>query len=665
MLNLEVRSHVVFIVLSCVTSVAFSVALCAASFYSVLAPLSPDRSDDPPPDPPSVPSSPGVLISAVFADGYASRDADEALQIWNVGDHDIDIGGWRIEDGSRAARFPPGVIIAAGAYGWVTRDAAAFARSFGHPPDWAWGDPVLVDDRAVGPMVTDGSGPTLANVGDEVRLVDAAGTSIDVVVYGETASGEPIEGWLGPAVRPFHPGVIGGAHQVVYRTLDQETGRPIADTDRGVDWASSPDVSLHGRRARFPGWDLEEVLSAPWSFEEKARLEVVLAPDGLFRFLDRHIAAATESIDIMVYTFEHPALAERLAARARAGVHVRLLVDGSPAGGHDPTGRWCLNLLAESGADVRFLDDADGIRARYRSQHAKLIVINDRMVLVGTENPTLGSAPVDGTAGRRGAWVATDALGVLEWARLLFDRDFDLVNHTDLRPFQPRDPKRGAPAPDFLPKRGGGGPGYTPRWVDPTIADGPLEIETVSAPETTRRLGLGLLGLVARAGRGDVVRVAQLREPLWWGGGAAEGEIALNPRLVAYLDAARRGARVRVMLDGYFDDSEHPNSNAAAVAWLRERASAESLDLEARTANPTGKGLHAKVILVESDGADEGPGERWIHVGSVNGTEVASLVNREVALNIRSAAAHDALATVFDQDWVRGANPVWLPRLDR
>jgi phosphatidylserine/phosphatidylglycerophosphate/cardiolipin synthase-like enzyme len=188
-----------------------------------------------------------------------------------------------------------------------------------------------------------------------------------------------------------------------------------------------------------------------------------------------------------------------------------------------------------------------------------------------------------------------------------------------------------------------------------------------------------------------------MREAPWWGD-PEEGEVARNPRLAAYVAAARRGARVRVLLDRHFDDPDHWNANAVAVRWLHEVASVEGLDLEARLGNPTGAGLHAKVVLVDlaksagdaggverGDGADrashaaegarasaaepsswyrDAPGGagRWLHVGSLNGSEAASKANREVALQVRSAALHDRLAAVFEVDWA--ASPlgrVWLP----
>ena len=76
-----------------------------------------------------------------------------------------------------------------------------------------------------------------------------------------------------------------------------------------------------------------------------------------------------------------------------------------------------------------------------------------------------------------------------------------------------------------------------------------------------------------------------------------------NPRLQAYSAAARRGARVRVLLDAYFDnrDLNSPRSNTP-VEYLKPFAQAESLDLDARRRNPTGAGIHNKMVLGEIDG---------------------------------------------------------------
>lgn len=639
-----------------------------------------------------------VVIAAVFPDGRAPGDADEAAQVWNVGAAPVDLGGWALVDGGARAVFPAGARLEAGAWAWLTRDAVAFAATFGHAPDWAWGD---AEGALRGHLVTVGGAPRLANAGGTLSLLPPAGRAAepaDAVAWGDagdgsaagkdsgggdggaagnddgggqerTAHGAPhavaqtdIPGWDGPGIAPYRTGAIGADGQMLYRKLDPDAGRPVADTDSAADWAGDPRDPVLGRRARRPGWDLESRL-APVAVREPAHVALAIAPDGLFAFLARHIDSAARSIDLLAYSVEHPDLALRLAARARAGVRVRLMVDGAPAGGHDPTGRWCLALLDAAGADVRFMDDGGDVKRRYRGAHAKLMVVDDRVALIGTENPTLASAPAAGGAGRRGAWLATDAPSVVAWARGIVAADVDPAAHVDVRPFQARDPIRGAPAPDVTPAVDVAAPGYDPAWGATVATAGTFRWELISAPENALHPTRGLLGLLAAAGPGDVVRVAQLREPLWWGGGARErvqggaGDVARNPRAVAYLEAARRGARVRVLLDGYFDDPAEPNSNAALATWLNGVAGMEGLDLVAHVGNPTGRGIHAKIVLVER--AD---GVRWTHLGSLNGTEVASKLNRELAVQVDAPAVHDRLAEAFDADWAASERrTAWLP----
>jgi len=60
---------------------------------------------------------------------------------------------------------------------------------------------------------------------------------------------------------------------------------------------------------------------------------------------------------------------------------------------------------------------------------------------------------------------------------------------------------------------------------------------------------------------------------------------------------------------------------------------------------------------------DLGLGERFVHVGSINGSEASNKINRELALQFRSSDAHAHLTRVFEYDWVHsgGAYALWLP----
>jgi hypothetical protein len=188
-----------------------------------------------------------------------------------------------------------------------------------------------------------------------------------------------------------------------------------------------------------------------------------------------------------------------------------------------------------------------------------------------------------------------------------------------------------------------GGSSYQPVAPEPLALQGTFAFEVVQAPENALHQHSGLFGLLAGAGAGDELLVEQFNEPLRWAGGTQ-----LNPRLAGYLAAARRGARVRVLLDRYYADPLDPNGNYATVAYLNAVARAEGLDLEARLGNPAGLGIHNKMVLVRRGGAGT------VHVGSLNGSETAAKINREVALQVQSDRAYAYLAAVFAADWAAG-----------
>ena len=146
----------------------------------------------------------------------------------------------------------------------------------------------------------------------------------------------------------------------------------------------------------------------------------------------------------------------------------------------------------------------------------------------------------------------------------------------------------------------------------------------------------------------------QFYEDVHWGPAEGTPEADPNLRLEAYLDAARRGATVRILLNS-FSFADYQNENVDTVAYLRSIARIERLDLQARLGNPTFLGVHNKMVLVQIGGRGT------VHVGSINGSEVSSKVNREVALQVQSDAAYEYLKGVFDYDWHHSPLFTYLP----
>jgi uncharacterized repeat protein (TIGR01451 family) len=599
------------------------------------------------------PQTPPVLIEALYYDGYADEDNDEAVRILNRSPLAMDVSSWQLsdEEASSAAILPPGTVLGAGQALWLARDAVAFQQQFGFPPDLETndGDPAVPE--------TDGSWPRFNNDGDQCLLYDSTGELVDALVYEDGQTTLP--GWQGPAIQPWNPNTYFGAEgQILYRKRDEATGLPLTDTDTAADWAQDPADQVLGRRVLYPGWDLDSLF---WTARvtETAVLTVAVGPDYLFEAVQAQIEHAQDSIWIEAYTFESKALADAVLERMAAGVQVRLLLEGSPAGGMADAQRWVCDQIHQAGGEVWFMYSGD-VHSRYRYQHAKFMLIDGRLALIGSENLNPTGMPSDdkanGTAGRRGVYLMTDAPGVVARVRDVLAADLDPTHHGDLvscddmselcTPSQPLP----APEPDWI--------SYTIPFPEPLAVEGNMAFEVIHAPENSLRTSDSLLGLVGRAGPGDTLLVEQFYERVHWGPAGGTPEADPNLRLAAYLDAARRGAQVRILLNNHVF-ADYVNENVETAAYLQNTARAEGLDLQVRLGNPTALGLHNKMVLAQIDGRGR------VHVGSINGSEVSSKVNREMALQVQSDEAYSYLRAVFEHDWYSVKLLTYLPWVAR
>jgi hypothetical protein len=588
-----------------------------------------------------------VVIAAAYIDSAVSYEPDEAILLWNVGASAQPLAGWSLRAGAKETAFPvtSTLQLAAGDRLWCTANTASFRTSFGLEAGCAW---VSADNNA---QLLDGS-LSIGNAGGAITLLDDKRAVVDILLYGDTLL-QP-SGWDGAPAMLYTRGIASSAGQVWQRKLDPLSGLPL-DTNRAQDWAGDLNDLAWGRRVRQPGWGGWDRSSGLWpsSATDAATWTVAVGPEGLYAPMADFLNGATHSLDLSLYTFEHPTLAQLLADVANRGVQVRMILDGAPPGGITDTQKWCVRLMAEAGVDVRYMavtDDApNGYKRRFRYIHAKYGIADGRKVFVGTENMTLNAMPEPSAmpvGGRRGFYLFADARGVTDALQAIFDADWRPELFADLRPYQADHPKYGAPPADFvLP------PPPLYEVDDAPFADA-LHIAAnvasslISAPENAMRSDAGLLALLDRAGAGDEIVFVQMYENKHFGESSSNPVADPNPRLEAAIDAARRGARVRLLLDGYFDDEDALRSNQATVDYVRMLAADEALDLAARLGNPTAGGIHAKVVLVRLGE------ERWSAVGSLNGGETSQKLNREVVLMVEQAEIYARLYSVFEHDWV-------------
>ncbi|MBL8055757.1 MAG: lamin tail domain-containing protein, partial [Anaerolineales bacterium] len=377
---------------------------------------------------PSAAASAGLLLSAVYYDTYLPNEPDEAWRLTNAGAGPVDLAGWTVTDQQGTVTLSG--TLAPGASLWVARTAVSFTLEFGFPPAFEYGgdsDPAVPDLARAGTL-------SLSNSGDRLLLQDAGQALVDSVVW---ESG-PVTGtgWLGPTIAPYDQGFFGLEGQILYRKLDQATGRPFPDTDQAGDWAQASDDDVNGKKVFYPGWD-QDLYFQTYQITQTAALTYLVAPDHIFPYVLQAINAAAQSIRYEGYDFKNAELGQALAARAAAGVSVTVLLEGAPVGGLEDQERWnCQQIEAAGGACWFMFNDAAAsppIHDRYAYQHAKFMLVDDRWLLTGSENLNYSSMPsdskTDGTAGNRGLWLWTDAAGPLAHVRSVFEHDLDPQHH--------------------------------------------------------------------------------------------------------------------------------------------------------------------------------------------------------------------------------------------
>ncbi len=374
---------------------------------------------------------------------------------------------------------------------------------------------------------------------------DETGHIRDTLLYGD--NDRPSPGWSGPPAQLYTRGAIAAIGQVWQRKRHPSTGSPI-DSDSATDWSGDLTDLAWGRQVRRPGWRGwgPTDLGVPVSSRQHATVGVAVGPEGLYQPVGDSLSAAASTIDLSIYTLEHPELTALLVDRLAHGVRIRLLLEGSPPGGISDLQKWCVAQLAAAGADIRYMavrDDAPkGYKPRYSYTHAKYAVIDGRAVLVGTDNFNRDSMPVPAdrpVGGRRGYYLFTDATDVVAALQAVFDADWQPERFYDLFVYSPQHDRYGQPPADFVLEPPADYDIAEAPFGAPVQTIGTADFVVVTAPENALHPDHGLRRLIEQSGPGDEILLEQLYEHKYWGDSVSNPVADPNLRLEAILNAAR------------------------------------------------------------------------------------------------------------------------------
>ncbi|MBI5494824.1 MAG: hypothetical protein HY904_07325 [Deltaproteobacteria bacterium] len=584
---------------------------------------------------------PGVVEETV---GEGSAEAQEGM--------DPTMGEVALEP-THTVRLPQGIRLPPGGEIWIAHVGKAFKQVFGFPPGVEAADTL---DGVPEATVSPGWLNLPANQG-VVALLSSDGRVLDVVAWDAQNPKDkkldvgkiPEAQWVGQPVLLTDSSPFGWKGQVLARDRD-EAGRVLADTDSAADWDSGFSRKRLGmeptHRLEFPG---QSRFVTSRLAGVTARVTCGSAPENQFTLLAEAFDQAKQRIRINVYQLTNPLLADHLLAALDRGVQVTLLLEGVPVGGMPDDERVLLDGLAHRGARVLFLaqrEPKDPVHPRYRFDHAKYALIDDRLAIIGTENYGKTGHPADPSHGNRGFEVAIEEPGFVALLADVFETDTDPA-HLDLvgindSAFDPyglptRDPNFQL-SKEFRK-------GLYPERRKPLTVQGKMDLEIVMSPDNSLHEQSSILGMIARARR--EVLVLQNSIPRFWGKGQKASDDTPNLALAAVLAAARRGVTVRVLMDGTWYNAEEQDArdNDDTARYLNEVAQKEGLNLSAKVINLETAHLekiHAKSVMVDGE---------EVLVSSINWSENSFKGNREMGVIIRHPDVTAYYRELFWRDW--------------
>jgi len=506
-----------------------------------------------------------LMVSSVAAfqivefcpDTFTKNEPDEYLVLAGTGP----LAGLSISDAGGSLRFPAGAVAGTGVT--VARNGTAYWQTFGVPPEFE-----MYDSSPAIPDMVRSRDLRLGNEQD--RLVLSSGAAVIQTIT-----------WPGDVVPK--PGQV---H--IY-----EEG----------------------------GWDRRMLLIgqsrlAPRTYHN-VTLTAFVSPDSSAEVFYDAVSSARRSIDLNVYELTDPAIGEALIAAAGRGVLVRVLLEGGPVGGISPAEKAVVRSLQEHRIPVLLLGGVSGVHARYRYNHAKYLVIDDRAVLVTSENFKPGGFPEEGTSGNRGWGALVEDPGVAAYFSEVFSLDW---SGPDIGP---------APAGQGGAEEEASG---TFQVRSPAATFRGTTVTPVLAPDTSSLI----TEMIASATRSVRIEQAYIKN-------TSAG--TLNPYLDAAVADARRGVVVQVILDSAWFNVDDLKDNDEMVILINQIAAAEHLPLEARLADLAAQDLvkiHNKGVIVD---------DRRVLVSSINWNTVSPTENREAGLIIDSPEVGAYYAVVFATDW--------------
>jgi cardiolipin synthase A/B len=370
-------------------------------------------------------------------------------------------------------------------------------------------------------------------------------------------------------------------------------------------------------------------------------VEVAEAPQNDLSLTLKAIDSARHSLAVNIYELSSQDITDALVRKINEGIKVEILEEGQPVGSYsaEQIGRQheLVQAMQKSGndSDQFYLMRKRSQGRRFHFDHAKYIVVDQKALLIGSENYSASGNPEDGNRGNRGWEVLLHDGNIASQFNALFEKDTD-PSFGDLEELARRTK---AALLSLLPELSL--PSKMVQSADESLPTYEAEsVQMITSPDTS------LDGLVAMIdGATSTLDLEMMTFSPKWGSTGKE-----SPLLTAVMNAARRGVNIRVLLndESVFDHqpADSPkHKNRQTIHLLNQLAEDEDLKVEGRIADLYKMGvsyIHNKGMLADSD---------QTLISSINWNQNSVENNREAAVILKSEPVHGHYRALFDSDW--------------
>ena len=522
-----------------------------------------------------------LLIKRVYYYAYPNKN-NEFISIINCGSETwlsnfyITTQPWRMATKQNKI-FLPKVKIKHGEEIYITQNGSSFLKEMGFNASFEYYNCSPIPD-----LKRSGSF-RLSNRGGAIAIKDSTNHTIDCIVYGNFSYGD---GWNGKAIE--------GKEGYVLERKD------CIDTNSSNDW-----------KIYRIGWSHFK----PFNFTSMHAI-AFCSPDCSYDVVSKALEEGN-NISINVYMFTHPYL-YKILEKSNASIHI--LLDGNVIGGLPLAERYIAWKLSRK-ASIRYMfgNEDEGIYKRYRFDHAKYAVIDEKCI-IESANWVMNGIPVDKSYGNREWGILIENATLSNFLLNVFNTDFNPLMEDSI-PFNESDFLKGKPhnfsISFFIPH------GNYKKKFDTFETHTKFNATVILSPDNAED---EICRLIQKAKREILVEQAYIQKN--W-------HDELNPFLEKLIEKKKEGVEIKVLMN-YNPSYKSTNRMNEETKRFLERNG-----IEARFSKLN---IHNKGLIVDDK----------VLISSINWGENSVRNNREIGIIIENENISNYFKKIFYYDWNYG-----------